>query len=66
MFAGPVIVIICCVLVELISGNENVSKYVDPVVSVVACIVLLTLSYPYSKYTNYRKYLTNFNIILFL
>lgn len=48
-FTGSVIVIICCVLVKLMSGNEDVSKYVDPVVSVVACIVLLTLSYPYSK-----------------
>uniref|UniRef100_A0A182UK72 Cation efflux protein cytoplasmic domain-containing protein n=1 Tax=Anopheles melas TaxID=34690 RepID=A0A182UK72_9DIPT len=44
---STVIVIICSVIVYY--TTEETSKFVDPALSIVSCIILLTLSYPYMK-----------------
>lgn len=39
-----------CSIIVYFADNENVTKYVDPIISIVSGITLLVLSYPYSKY----------------
>lgn len=45
---GTLFVIICAVIV-FFANNENVTKFIDPVMSIASCIALLWLSFPYSK-----------------
>ncbi|XP_050080455.1 zinc transporter 10 [Anopheles maculipalpis] len=44
---STVIVIICSLIVYY--TTEETAKFVDPALSIVSCIILLTLSYPYMK-----------------
>uniref|UniRef100_A0A182NV80 Cation efflux protein cytoplasmic domain-containing protein n=1 Tax=Anopheles dirus TaxID=7168 RepID=A0A182NV80_9DIPT len=44
---STVIVIICSLIVYY--TTEETSKFVDPALSIVSCVILLTLSYPYMK-----------------
>lgn len=46
---GTIFVLICSLIVHF-ANNENVTKYVDPIISIISGITLLVLSYPYSKY----------------
>lgn len=46
---GTLFVMICTVIVYF-ADNENITKYVDPVISIISGITLLVLSYPYSKF----------------
>jgi hypothetical protein len=41
-------VVICAVIVYF--TEESFAKYVDPALSIISAVVLLILSYPYSKY----------------
>lgn len=41
-------VIVCALIIYSIE-DEEVAKYVDPVISIFSCVVLLVLSYPYMK-----------------
>uniref|UniRef100_A0A1Q3FCP6 Putative zn2+ transporter znt1 n=1 Tax=Culex tarsalis TaxID=7177 RepID=A0A1Q3FCP6_CULTA len=42
-------VIICSMIVHYTNEDEDTSKFVDPLCSVLSCVVLMTLSYPYMK-----------------
>ncbi|XP_058459052.1 calcium/manganese antiporter SLC30A10 isoform X2 [Malaya genurostris] len=42
-------VIVCSVIVHYTNEDEDTSKFVDPLCSIVSCVVLLSLSYPYMK-----------------
>uniref|UniRef100_A0A182QIP2 Cation efflux protein cytoplasmic domain-containing protein n=1 Tax=Anopheles farauti TaxID=69004 RepID=A0A182QIP2_9DIPT len=44
---STVIVIVCSLIVYY--TTEETAKFVDPALSIVSCIILLTLSYPYMK-----------------
>lgn len=39
-----------CSAIIYFADNEQVTKFVDPIMSIVSGITLLVLSYPYSKY----------------
>uniref|UniRef100_A0A1B0DDC1 Cation efflux protein transmembrane domain-containing protein n=1 Tax=Phlebotomus papatasi TaxID=29031 RepID=A0A1B0DDC1_PHLPP len=41
--------VIGCSIIIFFANDEEVTKYIDPVISILSCIVLLVLSYPYSK-----------------
>lgn len=47
---GTVFVIICSMIVHYTNEDEDTSKFVDPLCSILSCVVLMTLSYPYSKF----------------
>uniref|UniRef100_A0A1Q3FL19 Putative zn2+ transporter znt1 n=1 Tax=Culex tarsalis TaxID=7177 RepID=A0A1Q3FL19_CULTA len=42
-------VIICSMIVHYTNEDEDTSKFVDPLFSILSCVVLMTLSYPYMK-----------------
>ncbi|XP_053685677.1 zinc transporter 10 [Sabethes cyaneus] len=42
-------VIVCSMIVHYTNEDEDTSKFVDPLCSILSCIVLLSLSYPYMK-----------------
>ncbi|XP_055536090.1 zinc transporter 10 [Wyeomyia smithii] len=42
-------VIFCAMIVHYTNEDEDTSKFVDPLCSIMSCVVLLTLSYPYMK-----------------
>ncbi|XP_058829603.1 uncharacterized protein LOC131688959 [Topomyia yanbarensis] len=42
-------VIVCSVIVHYTNEDEGTSKFVDPLCSIMSCVVLLSLSYPYMK-----------------
>uniref|UniRef100_U5EQ60 Putative integral to membrane n=1 Tax=Corethrella appendiculata TaxID=1370023 RepID=U5EQ60_9DIPT len=42
-------VIICAIIIYVFEENEDVAKYVDPLMSIGSCCLLLYLSYPYMK-----------------
>lgn len=44
-----------CSIIVYFANNENVTKYIDPIISIVSCMTLLVLSYPYSKYKKTRQ-----------
>lgn len=39
-----------CSIIIYFADNENVTKYIDPIMAIISCITLLLLSYPFSKY----------------
>lgn len=41
--------VIACTLAIYFVDNNQVTKYIDPAVSIVSCVLLLVLSYPYMK-----------------
>ncbi|XP_059607689.1 uncharacterized protein LOC132255608 [Phlebotomus argentipes] len=41
--------VIACAIIVFFVNNENITKFIDPVISILSCIVLLILSYPYMK-----------------
>uniref|UniRef100_A0A1L8DEB2 Putative zn2+ transporter znt1 n=1 Tax=Nyssomyia neivai TaxID=330878 RepID=A0A1L8DEB2_9DIPT len=43
------IFVIVCSLIVFFVDNEKISKFIDPVISIISCIVLIVLSYPYMK-----------------
>lgn len=51
--SGTIFVMICSVIIYIVQfyfKSEAVTKFVDPILSIVSGITLLVLSYPYSKY----------------
>ncbi|KAL1395944.1 hypothetical protein pipiens_010869 [Culex pipiens pipiens] len=46
---STVFVIICSMIVHYTNEDEDTSKFVDPLCSILSCVVLMTLSYPYMK-----------------
>ncbi|XP_055593427.1 zinc transporter 10 [Uranotaenia lowii] len=46
---STVFVIVCSMIVHYTNEDENTSKFVDPLCSIISCVVLMTLSYPYMK-----------------
>ncbi|XP_031631004.1 zinc transporter 1 [Contarinia nasturtii] len=46
--SSTLFVMICSIIVYF-ADNENITKYVDPIISIVSGITLLVLSYPYMK-----------------
>lgn len=47
-FSGSIFVIICSVIVLLLE-DEGMTRPVDPIVSIISCIVLFSLSYSFMK-----------------
>uniref|UniRef100_A0A7G3B545 Putative zinc transporter 1 isoform x2 n=1 Tax=Lutzomyia longipalpis TaxID=7200 RepID=A0A7G3B545_LUTLO len=43
------IFVIGCSLIVFFIDNEKITKFIDPVISIISCIVLIVLSYPYMK-----------------
>jgi hypothetical protein len=48
LISGCLVVIICSIIVYF--TDEQIAKFVDPVLSIVSAVLLLSLSYPYSEY----------------
>lgn len=48
LVAGCVFVMICAVTVYF--SDPKTAKYIDPIFSIISAVLLLILSYPYSKY----------------
>lgn len=61
---GTIFVMICSVIIYIVQfyfESEAVTKFVDPIISIVSGITLLVLSYPYSKYSIQNNNKTNNN-----
>jgi len=43
-------VIVCAGIVYVAEDEQHTAKFIDPVLSIFSCILLVTLSYPYSKW----------------
>lgn len=48
LISGCLVVIVCSLIVYF--TDQNVGKFVDPALSIFSAVLLLILSYPYSKY----------------
>ncbi|XP_062561648.1 uncharacterized protein LOC134225506 isoform X2 [Armigeres subalbatus] len=46
---STIFVIVCSMIVHYTNEDEDTSKFVDPLCSIMSCVVLMTLSYPYMK-----------------
>ncbi|XP_055856495.1 zinc transporter 10 [Episyrphus balteatus] len=46
--SSTLFVIVCAVIVYM-SKDEHTAKFIDPIISIFSCVVLVTLSYPYMK-----------------
>lgn len=47
LFLGCVFVIICAIIIHF--TNEDVAKFVDPILSIFSSVILIILSFPYRK-----------------
>lgn len=45
---STVFVIVCSIIIYF-ADNENVSKFIDPIMSIISCVILLAVSYHYSE-----------------
>lgn len=57
--SSTIFVIVCAVIVHFAKDKEHTAKFIDPVLSIFSCILVVALSYPYSKYTNIEGYYLN-------
>lgn len=48
--SSTIFVIVCAVIVHFAKDREHTAKFIDPVLSIFSCIMVVALSYPYSKY----------------
>ncbi|XP_029721104.2 calcium/manganese antiporter SLC30A10 [Aedes albopictus] len=46
---STIFVIVCSTIVHYTNEDEDTSKFVDPLCSIMSCVVLMVLSYPYMK-----------------
>lgn len=46
---STIFVIVCSMIVHYTNEDEDTSKFVDPLCSIMSCVVLMVLSYPYMK-----------------
>lgn len=49
--SSTIFVIVCAFIVNMAEDEEHTAKFIDPVLSIFSCVLLVSLSYPYSKYT---------------
>lgn len=47
--SSTIFVIVCAVVVYFAKDKEHTAKFIDPVLSIFSCVLVVTLSYPYSK-----------------
>lgn len=48
--SSTIFVIVCAVIVHFAKDKEHTAKFIDPVLSIFSCVLVVGLSYPYSKY----------------
>lgn len=57
--SSTIFVIVCAVIVHFAQDKEHTAKFIDPVLSIFSCTLVVGLSYPYSKYykctLNFKK-----------
>lgn len=41
-------IVVCSVAVHFVT-DENIAKFIDPIIAIISCIILFSLSYPYMK-----------------
>ncbi|XP_034104424.1 zinc transporter 1 [Drosophila albomicans] len=47
--SSTLFVIVCAAIVYVAEDEEHTAKFIDPVLSIFSCVLLVTLSYPYMK-----------------
>ncbi|XP_059216069.1 uncharacterized protein LOC106082928 isoform X2 [Stomoxys calcitrans] len=47
--SSTIFVIVCAVIVHFAKDKEHTAKFIDPVLSIFSCVLVMTLSYPYMK-----------------
>uniref|UniRef100_A0A1I8M442 Zinc transporter 1 n=1 Tax=Musca domestica TaxID=7370 RepID=A0A1I8M442_MUSDO len=47
--SSTIFVIVCAVIVHFAKDKEHTAKFIDPVLSIFSCILVVALSYPYMK-----------------
>ncbi|KAH8300422.1 hypothetical protein KR018_004926 [Drosophila ironensis] len=55
--SSTIFVIVCAAIVYVAEDEEHTAKFIDPVLSIFSCVLLISLSYPYSEYSNRTEYL---------
>uniref|UniRef100_A0A1I8PUT3 Cation efflux protein transmembrane domain-containing protein n=1 Tax=Stomoxys calcitrans TaxID=35570 RepID=A0A1I8PUT3_STOCA len=45
--SSTIFVIVCAVIVHFAKDKEHTAKFIDPVLSIFSCVLVMTLSYPY-------------------
>jgi len=63
--SSTIFVIVCAGIVYVAEDEQHTAKFIDPVLSIFSCILLVTLSYPYSKWSKKVKQ-NDLNIIICL
>ncbi|XP_067628659.1 uncharacterized protein ZnT77C isoform X2 [Eurosta solidaginis] len=47
--SSTIFVILCALIVNIAEDEEHTAKFIDPVLSIFSCVLLVSLSYPYMK-----------------
>ncbi|XP_054740264.1 proton-coupled zinc antiporter SLC30A1 isoform X3 [Anastrepha obliqua] len=47
--SSTIFVIVCALIVNMAEDEEHTAKFIDPVLSIFSCVLLVSLSYPYMK-----------------
>ncbi|XP_037934774.1 zinc transporter 1 [Teleopsis dalmanni] len=47
--SSTIFVIVCALIVYIVQNDEHTTKFIDPVLSILSCVILVSLSYPYMK-----------------
>ncbi|XP_018788774.1 PREDICTED: zinc transporter 1 isoform X2 [Bactrocera latifrons] len=47
--SSTIFVIVCAFIVNMAEDEEHTAKFIDPVLSIFSCVLLVSLSYPYMK-----------------
>ncbi|XP_075163914.1 zinc transporter 77C [Haematobia irritans] len=47
--SSTIFVIVCAVIVHFAKDREHTAKFIDPVLSIFSCVLVVALSYPYMK-----------------
>ncbi|XP_017080799.1 zinc transporter 1 [Drosophila eugracilis] len=47
--SSTIFVIVCAAIVYVAEDEQHTAKFIDPVLSIFSCVLLVTLSYPYMK-----------------
>ncbi|XP_017476689.1 PREDICTED: zinc transporter 1 isoform X1 [Rhagoletis zephyria] len=47
--SSTIFVIVCALIVYMAEDEEHTAKFIDPVLSIFSCVLLVSLSYPYMK-----------------
>lgn len=48
--SSTIFVIVCAAIVYVAEDEQHTAKFIDPVLSIFSCVLLVSLSYPYSEY----------------